>query len=160
YWGGWFDEAPQPASATVVEWVRTCDPKPLVIVDSFVAFQSGNENDAVETRRWMHQCRLLASMGATVLVLHHTGKGETAQDFRGSSDFKAAIDQGFVVGNIGPPGRLGTLRLRCFKSRLGLAAIIAYESVRGHLQRKHEDVRRRDDERMRELLRRNPGVTA
>src|SRR5262249_20389932 len=61
YWGGWADEAPRPGSATVLEWVRACDPRPLVVVDSLVAFLTGNENDAVDTRRWLHQCRQIAN---------------------------------------------------------------------------------------------------
>jgi hypothetical protein len=159
YWGGWLgEEAPQPSDAVVLAWVGKCSPKPLVIVDSLVAFQPGNENDAVETRRWMHQCRRVANTGATVAVIHHSGRSESNQDYRGSSDFKAAIDQGFVVTNLGTPGRLGTLKLRCFKSRLGFAGEVVYQCTGGRLSR----VQNRggnDESRFRELLRAHPGIT-
>jgi len=64
YWGGWLsDEAPQPGSPIVLDWVRSCEPKPFVIVDSLVAFHGGDENDASAMRAFMHQCRKLADLG-------------------------------------------------------------------------------------------------
>ena len=120
FWGGWLPEqAPQPNDPAVLDWVKTCEPRPLIIVDSMIAFHGGDENDAAETRAFMQQCRMLADLGATVLVLHHNGKAETAKEYRGSSDFKAAVDAAFHVSNFGPDGRLDTLRLHCFKSRFG-----------------------------------------
>src|SRR5206468_696253 len=104
-----------------------CEPKPLIVVDSLIAFHGGDENSSTETRAFMHQCRRLADQGATALVIHHNGKADTAKQYRGSSDFKAAIDAGFHVTNDGPDGRLGTLRLLCFKSRFGFAGELIYE---------------------------------
>jgi hypothetical protein len=82
YWGGWLSEqAPQPNHPKVVEWAKSCEPRPLVIVDSLVAFHGGDENDAGEMRAFMQQCRMLADLGATVAVLHHDGKGDNAKRF-------------------------------------------------------------------------------
>jgi predicted ATP-dependent serine protease len=93
YWGGWLPEvAPPPGGAMVLTWVVSCNPRPLIIVDSLSAFYEGNENESAAMREWMSQCRTLADLGATVLIIHHTGKGESTQDYRGSSDFKASID--------------------------------------------------------------------
>jgi hypothetical protein len=64
----------------------------------------------------MSQLRRLADMGAAVIVLHHSGKGESARDYRGSSDIKAAIDVGYLLTNMGDGG-LDRLRLKAFKTR-------------------------------------------
>jgi hypothetical protein len=66
----------------------------------------------------MHGLRLIAQAGGTVIALHHSGKGESTIDFRGSSDFKASIDAGYVVGNLGDPGKLERVSLRAFKQRI------------------------------------------
>jgi hypothetical protein len=66
-WGGWLpQEAPQPDAPIVIDWVKLCEPKPLVVVDSLAAFHGGDQNDAGEMRAFMHRCRRLADLGATV----------------------------------------------------------------------------------------------
>jgi hypothetical protein len=163
YWGGWLpEEAPHPDSRIIIDWVKSCEFPPLLVIDSKVAFQGGDENDAGETRAFMHRCRKIADLGATVLVLHHDGKAETAKDYRGSSDFKAAIDVGFHVSNSSSDNRLDVLRLRCFKSRFGFTGELVYRYAGGQLLR--------DDspsapaitavDQLSNLLRSNPGVTA
>src|SRR5579872_2838103 len=79
-WGQWIGEDPPAAGgAIVLEWVMRCNPKPVIIVDSVIAFHPGTENDANETRRYMAQYRSLTKMGATVILLHHIGKSETSK---------------------------------------------------------------------------------
>jgi hypothetical protein len=162
YWGGWLpEEAPNPDSAIVIDWVKSCALPPLLVVDSKVGFQDGDENDARETRAFMNRCRRIADLGATVLVLHHDGKADTAKDYRGSSDFKAAIDVGFHVSNSSSNIRLDVLRLRCFKSRFGFTGELVYRYAGGQLLR--------DDnpsapaftlvDQLSNLLRSNPGVS-
>jgi len=159
-WGGWLEhEAPQPASNVVLDWVGTCEPRPLVIVDSLSAFFSGDQNDAAEMRRFLNGCRRVANAGATVMVLHHTGKADTSRDYRGSSDFSAGIDQGFQCSNVGDNGRLGRLSLRCFKSRFGFSGTLAYDYdggrfVRYDAQRAGQTVA----EQLTAILRLNPNV--
>jgi hypothetical protein len=163
FWGGWLPEqAPQPNDPAVLDWVKTCEPRPLIIVDSMIAFHGGNENDAAETRAFMQQCRMLADLGATVLVLHHNGKAETAKEYRGSSDFKAAVDAAFHVSNFGPDGRLDTLRLHCFKSRFGFFGEIVYHYTDGRFTRDDDKSAgaRTVTEQLNELLRGNPGISA
>jgi predicted ATP-dependent serine protease len=134
HWGGWLDpEAPIPGSATVMTWVASCVTPPLVVVDSLVAFLRGDENSAEEMRGFMDQCRRLADFGAAVVVLHHTGKSETSKEYRGSSDFKAAIDVGFHCFNLSPDMRLGALHLRAFKSRFGFTGEVVYRYNGGEL---------------------------
>jgi hypothetical protein len=116
-WGGHNKEpVPSPASPTVVEYVAACNPKPVIVVDSLIAFLECDENDAAEVRAFMSQLRRLADMGAAVIVLHHSGKGESARDYRGSSDIKAAIDVGYLLTSMGDGG-LDRLRLKAFKTR-------------------------------------------
>ena len=106
WWGGWKGEARGPDSPEVVQWVRSVEPRPIVVIDSLIAFLEGDENDATAMRAFMHGSRRLADMGATVNVIHHDGKAGSAKDSRGSSDFKAAVDQAFHVTNISRDGKL------------------------------------------------------
>jgi bifunctional DNA primase/polymerase-like protein/AAA domain-containing protein/primase-like protein len=160
-WGGWVgEEAPQPASAIVMQWVLTCSPKPVIVVDSMSAFHGGDENSAGETRAFLHQLRQLADLGATPLLIHHDGKAESAKDYRGSSDFKAAVDIAFHITNFDDDGRLNKLVLRCYKSRFGFAGQVAYEYAGGKLFRDDEaEVRQTVSEQLTVILRLNPGVS-
>lgn len=162
-WGGWSPRpVPQPADTVVLAWVESCERKPLVIVDSMVAFHGGDENDAGQMRAFMQQCRTLADLGATVVVIHHDGKAETAKDYRGSSDFKAAVDAAFHVSNSGADGRLGLVRLRCYKSRLGFGGEILYRYTgdRFVLDRDPNAASRNVNGQLADLLRMNPGIKA
>lgn len=117
-WGTWLGEEPVAVTSPIIlEWVKAVDPKPLIVVDSLVAFHPGAENDSTETRSFMHGFRQLAALGATVLLLHHSGKGETSKDYRGSSDIKAAVDIGYHLANIGNPTLLDMVKIRAFKQR-------------------------------------------
>ncbi len=132
--GGWIDQTLRPDSPAVIAWVRACELKPLIVIDSLIAFLGGDENDAGEMRRFMHQARRLADR-ATVVVIHHDGKAETSRDFRGSSDFKAAVDQAFHVSNVGSNMLLDRIRLRCFKSRFAFTGEIIYRHADGRFIR-------------------------
>jgi hypothetical protein len=67
----------------------------------------------------MKYFRALANFGATIVVLHHSGKAETAKIYRGSSDIKAAVDTAYQLESIDKEStRLGRLSLKCFKGRL------------------------------------------
>jgi KaiC/GvpD/RAD55 family RecA-like ATPase len=160
FWGGWLPaEAPQPYCSTVRAWAA--ERKGLVVVDSLSAFLEGDQNDAAIVRRFMHQARRLANAGATVVLVHHSGKSESAQDYRGSSDFKAAIDQGFHVANYGTDGRLEKLVLRAYKSRIGVSGELSYQYAGGRFVRGDiQEARQTVSEQLTALLRLNPGVTA
>ncbi len=163
YWGGWLpEEAPLQRDPRVVDWVKACFPKPFLIVDSAIAFHGGDENDAAQTRAFMHQLRKLSDLGATVLLIHHDGKAGSAKDYRGSSDFKAAIDVGFHVSNAGAKGHLGLLRLRCFKSRFGFSGELRYRYRNGRFVRDQSAAASSpasNTMQLTELLRDNPGVS-
>ncbi len=121
-------EVPLPGDPAIVEWVKS-NGKVVIFVDSLIAFFQGSENSSNDVRAFMQQLRDLANLGAAVVVLHHTGKGESTQEYRGSSDFKAGIDVGYVLRNYGG-ARLTNLNLTTFKARFTVIDVpsMSYES--------------------------------
>jgi hypothetical protein len=116
-WGNWCErEADGPSSASLYQLAKA--EQPLLIFDPAIAFHPGEEQSATETRAFMQYCRRLAAVGATVLLLHHVGKGENAKLYRGSTDYKAAVDMAFLLEKLGEPADLlKDLRLVPFKDR-------------------------------------------
>jgi archaellum biogenesis ATPase FlaH len=160
-WGCWHDRPPELQGPGILEWVLSCPEKPLIIVDSLIAFLDSDENDAVKVRRFMQQLRRWAEAGAAVLALHHSGKSETSQQYRGSSDFKASIDVGYVLTN-SRNGQLDRLRLKTFKNRFSVDAELAIEYVDGrfHLDGKTQQAKDNSTEELQNLLRVHPGIGA
>ena len=159
-WGGWLpSEPPQPDHPMVRAWVK--QHRGIVVVESLSAYlEGGDENDASVVRPFMQRCRCLADLGGTVIVTHNDGKSETARDYRGSSDFKAAIDWGFHVTNLGATGRLDKLVLRCFKSRLGFAGELVYHYADGQFLRATPgEATQTITEQLTVILRLNPGIS-
>jgi hypothetical protein len=117
-WGGWNISPPVgPQSPLVVQFAKLW--KPLLIFDSLIEFHPGSEQSSTETRAFMKHFRLLANLGATVIVLHHSGKAETSKVYRGSSDIKAAVDTAYQLQKVGEESnQLRQLSMKCFKGRL------------------------------------------
>jgi hypothetical protein len=160
-WGGWLDDGPpSPCSPIVLDWVRSCEVKPLIVVDSVVSFHPGNENDAAETRAFMQGLRRLADLGATVIFLHHSGKSDSSKDYRGSSDYKAAVDSAYHLANLGDTTRLEVLRLRAFKTRLASAAELCFRYQDGAFSLDCRGSTASAYDVLVTLLVQNPGVTA
>jgi hypothetical protein len=157
WWGSWCDpDVPDPASASVANWVKRQPRPPLVIVDSLSAFHGGDENDATLMRQFMNGPRKLASLGAGVIVQHHTGKN--GGNYRGSSDFGPALDQGFLVTNISGNRLLDILQLKPFKSRYGLVGDITYHYSGGHFVREERPLAPAQADQLTGLLSANPGI--
>ena len=161
WWGGWTGEVAGPDTAAVRRWVESCAIRPIVLVDGLSAFMQGDENSAADMRAFMNGPRLLAHLGGTVIVLHHSGKSETSLDYRGSSDFKGNFDQAFHVSNLGGDNRLDRLTLRCFKSRYGLVGSQIYRYADGAMIRdeRPDAPARTEADRLTDLLRTNPMAT-
>jgi archaellum biogenesis ATPase FlaH len=119
YWGHWCESpADGPASLSLLEFSRA--EKPVLIFDSMIAFHPGDEQDASETRRYLQYFRNLAAAGATIILLHHIGKSDSARQYRGSTDIKASVDVAWLLEKLGDPaGLLSGLRLVPFKNRIG-----------------------------------------
>jgi hypothetical protein len=161
-WGGWAGEEPPPPFAPIVtDWVGACEPKPLIVVDSLVSFHGGDENDASETRIYMQGFRRLADLGATIIVLHHTGKSESSKEYRGSSDIKASVDVAYHLANIGgDPSRLELLRLKAFKARFIVQAETIFRCTDGRFTVDGRNASKTVSELLREMLIASPGIQA
>jgi putative DNA primase/helicase len=75
--------------------LKADDVKPtLIVLDTFArCFVGGDENSAKEVGQFVEACRRIQTeTGATVLVVHHTGKAKTSKGERGSSALRAAAD--------------------------------------------------------------------
>jgi len=167
-------ETPQPDSPRVIDWVRRTrletGKSPMVIVDSAISFllPGEDENSSGDMRTLFNRCRAVTDAGGTVLLLHHPGKDG---NLRGSSDFAAAADQGFVVTN-SPKGAhlLSRLTLKVHKTRYALSADIVYNYDGGRIVRAVSTKRETDGaagsgtpdndttRRLTEMLRANPGI--
>jgi archaellum biogenesis ATPase FlaH len=123
-WGNWcVREADGPASADLLKFAQE---NPVMIFDPSIAFHPGDEQSATETRQFMQHYRNLAAAGATVILLHHVGKGENARMYRGSSDYKASVDVAFLLEKLGnPAGPLNALRIVPFKNRFSGSGTVA-----------------------------------
>jgi len=161
-WGGWLhQEAPAPTAATIVDFAQRHTP--LIVFDSLVAFHPGSEQDATETRRFLHSFRRLANLGATVLVIHHTGKADTARTYRGSSDIKASVDLAYVLERVAeePAQGLGRLRLCPFKNRLAqeTTALVEWTGSGFSISSDPQALAQgRDRNVIEEILKQNPGI--
>lgn len=157
YWGTWCEVIPDgPAAASLLELAR--EEKPLIIWDALVAFHGGDEQSATETRAFLQHLRNLASAGATILILHHTGKSENSKQYRGSSDIKASVDCAYLLERLDgdPAGLIGDLRLVPFKNRFqaSKAWSLVFEDGRFRNQQRTETTR----EVVERLVRDNPGL--
>jgi hypothetical protein len=134
---------------------------PLVIGDSLVSFLMGgeDENSAKDMRAVFDRFRVLNSAGATVILIHHLNRNGEA---RGSSDFKPAGDQGFLVSNRDRAGGrlLDVITLKFEKSRWGLSGTIRYHYAGGKMVRVEECKAAKDVAgQLVQLLKKHPGVS-
>lgn len=90
-------------------------PVRLVVIDTLARCFGGNdENDARDMGAFIEGCDTIKQKtGATVLVVHHSGKDE-AKGARGSSSFRAALDAEF---NVKREGDGKALILACTKMK-------------------------------------------
>jgi hypothetical protein len=157
-WGLWVNPTPDgPTALSILQFVATH--RPLIIFDSLIGFHPGSEQDASETRRHMQAYIALAAAGAGVIVLHHTGKADTAKQYRGSSDIKAAVDIAYVLESLSEADAgIRSLRLKAFKNRVTLPETLRIEYQEGRF-----DVSNRWVETNREILERligqHPGAS-
>ena len=114
-WGTWNDHEPDANSKALLDYAKS---NPLIVIDSLVAFHPGSEQDSSETRKYMNGFRTLAAKGATVLIIHHIGKSENAQHYRGSSDIKASVDSAFLL-KATDPNSVNSLLLYAIQATCG-----------------------------------------
>jgi KaiC/GvpD/RAD55 family RecA-like ATPase len=158
------EDAPQPDHPIIVDWVKRMVAETgksvLVIADSLVSFftEDEDENSAVDMRAVFDRCRILVKLGATVILIHHTNRNGEA---RGSSDFKPASDQAFLVSNSDRSGGrlLDLMTLKCEKSRYGLSGSLRYRYSEGQMLRVDDYAPIKTvSEQLQDLLKANPGI--
>lgn len=90
-------------------------PVQLIVIDTLARCFGGNdENDAKDMGAFIEGCDTIKrETGATVLVVHHSGKDDT-KGARGSSAFRAALDAEF---NVRREGDGGAIILTCTKMK-------------------------------------------
>lgn len=129
-WAGWNVEPPPgPDDPRIIDFVRQY--KPLLIWDSLVEFNPGDEQSSTEVRLFMKFFRRLAHEGATIIVLHHTGKSRSSEEYRGSSDIKASVDVAYLVTGKTLNGKVHQLFAKPFKSRIAPGQKFAMEFHEG-----------------------------
>jgi archaellum biogenesis ATPase FlaH len=129
-WAGWNVESPPaPDDPRIISFAREF--QPLLIWDSLVEFAKCDEQSSNEVRAFMKKFRHLAHDGATVIVLHHTGKSQGSKQYRGSSDIKASVDMAYVVTGSDKQGKLHRLTMTPFKSRIAPGQTFAMEFREG-----------------------------
>jgi hypothetical protein len=113
HWGLWCpDEPPMIGDPRLMEFARK---GPVLIIDSMIRFHVADENSATQMAPVMASLRELATVGASVIVLHHKPKSETSS-YRGSSDIVAGADAAFALVK----KRDGLLELRTIKNRFAV----------------------------------------
>lgn len=87
----------------------------MIVIDTLArCFGGGDENDAKDMGAFIRGCdELKARTGATVLILHHSGKDES-KGARGSSAFRAALDAEYRITR---EGNEGALIMKCTKMK-------------------------------------------
>ena len=130
YYGKYLGGVPDPWSPYILQKCAEVTPPPVVIIDSFIAFFKGNENDPTDMRKFFLDLAALTALGVTIIIIHHTDKSAT-QDYRGSSDFRAAIDTGYLLTNEGGATGLTDLTLKCFASRVQVTNQISFRYSNG-----------------------------
>nr|WP_258087301.1 AAA family ATPase [Xenorhabdus bovienii] len=95
---------------------ETDQPVRLIILDTLArCFGGADENDSKDMGAFVRGCdELKAKTGASILVVHHSGKDES-KGARGSSAFRAALDVEYRINREGKKG--GALVITCTKMK-------------------------------------------
>jgi hypothetical protein len=115
-WPSWTEEEPPMFPNDV--YLELARERPLMIFDSLIRFypKGTDENSSTDIREVIGFLRSLTKAGATVLVLHHKGKGD-GSDYRGSSDILGGVDMAYTIKK---PETGSTLTIKCLKSRYSM----------------------------------------
>lgn len=132
----------------------------MIVVDSLISHIEGDENSSVEMRAFMRHNRHLANLGAGVVVIHHSGKGESSKQYGGSSDIKASVDVAYEVEGVGDPTRLEGLDLKAFKSRFATRQRLRLRFEGSRFYSDEPALVKTNAENLRDLLIAHPGINA
>lgn len=84
----------------------------LIVIDTLARSMAGDENSSQDMGRFVRSCEQIGSAtGATILVIHHSGKDPT-KGARGSSVLRGAVDTELLVEGLGNPRRFSATKQR------------------------------------------------
>ena len=106
------DEVYPPDHPEILKWVKhvkwSTGKAPVIIIDALIRFlpEDGDENSTKDIKKLWRQLAKLKNLGCAVIVLHHTGKGDSTKKTggRGSSDIPAGANFVFMITNPGKDG--------------------------------------------------------
>jgi len=114
-WPLWVDPEPPPLiGRRHVYYQRLAKASTLLVFDSFRKFHGQDENSSTEMAPVMEQLRSLTKNGATVLILHHSGKNSL---YRGSTEISAGVDVAFCIEKGKETDKFVRLKFECLKHR-------------------------------------------
>jgi hypothetical protein len=93
-WGNWLQEPPPQIGSELLLTIAQ-ESKPLIIIDPFRFAHGAEENDSTEMAAVMQQLRYCATVGASVVILHHLAKTENSVS-RGSTAIRDHSDIAWV----------------------------------------------------------------
>jgi 5S rRNA maturation endonuclease (ribonuclease M5) len=134
-WPSWTEKEPPTFPDEV--YLELAKEKPLMIFDSMIRFypKGTEENSSTDMAQIMSFFRSLTKAGATILVLHHKGKGDSS-DYRGSSDILGGVDIAYTIKR---PENSNNLTLKCIKSRFSMEKDIPIEVISDDTNIRFED---------------------
>ncbi len=98
--------------------LETGMPVRLIVIDTLARCFTGNENTAEDMGAFIAGCdQIKVKSGATILIVHHTGK-DIARGAKGAYSFKAALDNEYFVTKDEDKKSLSS-KLVCTKSKDG-----------------------------------------
>jgi hypothetical protein len=111
-------DVPWPNDPKLIEWVRAN--KPVIVFDSLVRYlPKGDDAPTADIVAFNKHITLLRGLGCTPIVLHHTGKGETTLEGRGSKDITAGCDFKLLIEKTRTEGELlRQIKIKRLRTRL------------------------------------------
>jgi primase-polymerase (primpol)-like protein len=142
YWGGFLTDAEghlvQPWDIGCLDWIpliekiRSTGKDPIIVFDTLNSFMNGqDENNNAVVGKIMNHMRMMTNCGATVLIIHHTGKSPTSKESRGASSFKGGVDAGWLIDSYIIDTEIKTMTVSAWKSRIGKTAKFTYTMTDG-----------------------------
>ncbi|MDW4561227.1 AAA family ATPase [Aeromonas rivipollensis] len=94
-------------------------PVVLIVIDTVARCMNGEENSVKDAGNFIRGAKNISDdTGATVLLIHHTGK-DMSRGARGSSAFKSAFDAEFLIKRESPRGGDFGISFTCTKMKEG-----------------------------------------
>lgn len=145
YWGLWAE--PEPPLLGDPIYLELAKEKPLIIFDTLLKFHGGDENSSRDMGKISKHLTKIRNAGATVVVLHHKGKG-TGSAYRGSSEIVGGVDVAYSLSKDKEDGKI--LSLKGIKNRFVSEPSLTLEVISTEESFKIEDISR-EKERVKEF---------